>query len=262
MIFFFSSTGNSRLMARRLGACRGERVTDMAESLCKGRTTFSIADNEHVGFVMPVYGWDIPPVARRFVETLTLENYKEQYTYLIVTCGDDTGRTWCQFGRLLRRKHWHLDFGRAIIMPNTYVCLPGFDTDNDSLAQEKIRQGLADLASAERQLSEEQTGFSMMHPGSHAWFKTYVLGRLFHRLLITDRLFHVTGKCTGCGRCAKTCPLHNISMEKARPRWHHNCTGCLSCYHHCPAHALRMGLFTKGKGRYCLEKFKNLTTQP
>lgn len=262
MIFFFSSTGNSQLVAHRLGTCQRECVVDMAESLHQGRTVFSIGNNERIGFVMPVYGWDIPPVARHFVETLTLENYKKQYTYLIVTCGDDTGKTWNRFSNLLRKNHWHLDFGRAIIMPNTYVCLPGFDTDNDSLAQKKIRQGLADLALTAQQLQKRETGFSMMHPGSCAWLKTYVLGRLFHRLLITDGLFHVTEKCTGCGRCAKTCPLHNISIEKARPRWHHNCTGCLSCYHHCPAHALRMGIFTKSKGQYCLEKFENLTTRP
>ncbi len=250
MIFFFSSTGNSQTAAHRLAAQGGETLVDMAEALRKGHTAYTIGNNEHVGFVMPVYGWDIPPVVRHFVNSLTLDNYRKQYTYLIATCGDDTGKAWQQFDKLLNKKHWHLDFGRALIMPNTYVCLPGFDTDSSSLAQKKISQGLAQLESIARQTAAEQTGFDMMQPGSHAWLKTHVLGLLFHRLLITDRLFHTTRNCKGCGQCAQVCPLKNITMENKRPRWHHNCTGCLGCYHHCPAHALRMGLFTKHKGQY------------
>ena len=60
--------------------------------------------------------------------------------------------------------------------------------------------------------------------------------------------------CTGCGRCAKLCPLHNISLngETALPRWNGRCTHCLACYHGCPHHAIGYGKFTKGKGQVAI----------
>ena len=254
MIFFFSATGNSRWVARRLAEATGERLTDMAEALHKRLTGYPVAPDEKIGFVTPVYGWDVPPVVETFIKRLELENYSGNYIYLAATCGDDTGRMWQQFSRLLRRKGWHPYFGQAITMPNTYVCLPGFDTDSPSVTDEKLERSTASVDAIRRRIESLSEGSGDMLPGHLPWLKTYVLGKLFRHFLLTDRPFHTGTSCTGCGRCAHLCPLGNISMEQGHPHWRGKCTGCLCCYHHCPKHAIRWGLSTLHKGQYYWEK--------
>ncbi len=93
--------------------------------------------------------------------------------------------------------------------------------------------------------------FQNMIPGAFANFKTYMLGPLFRRFLLTDKPFHVDEvRCTGCRRCVKTCIVGNISFERNHPAWHGKCTSCLACYHSCPQHAVQYGRFTQNKGQY------------
>ena len=86
--------------------------------------------------------------------------------------------------------------------------------------------------------------------GKNAWLKSRVLKPLFYRFLVTDRYFSASDACTGCGLCARLCPLENIVMGSGRPHWTGSCTTCNACYHNCPFGAISFGRMTKGKGQY------------
>ena len=61
--------------------------------------------------------------------------------------------------------------------------------------------------------------------------------------------------CTGCGGCARSCPLGNIAMQPGgTPHWGNRCAMCLRCYHSCPRNAVAYGKATAGKGRYMAPK--------
>jgi ferredoxin len=64
--------------------------------------------------------------------------------------------------------------------------------------------------------------------------------------------FSVENTCTGCGTCAKVCPVANIVMENDRPVWLQKCELCCSCLHFCPVEAIQLNMMqgTKGRGRY------------
>ncbi|MBR2290977.1 MAG: EFR1 family ferrodoxin [Prevotella sp.] len=73
--------------------------------------------------------------------------------------------------------------------------------------------------------------------------------------MITDKKFMVDEDvCIKCGKCAKVCPVDNITGTP--PEWQHNgrCTSCLACYHYCPVHAINYGERTRKRGQYY---FKN-----
>lgn len=73
------------------------------------------------------------------------------------------------------------------------------------------------------------------------------------------RKFYTTDKCTGCGLCAKRCPLRKITMVQQnkggksvqRPEWTgRSCAHCMSCIQNCTAQAIEYGKITPGKKRY------------
>ena len=228
MIYCFSGTGNSRWVADKL-----EGLLD---------------DKEDVfGMVFPVYAWGIPKVVEEYIQVHQAEIEAAKYVYAMMTCGDDMGYADKVLNKLLGGK---LDAVFSVHMPNTYVCLPGFDIDKDEVAERKVKETLERLPQIAEAIKNRERKTDVCR-GSMAWLKTYVLRPLFNRFLVTDKYFHTTKNCIQCKRCVRGCPLGNIAMDKdGHVVWkHENCTGCLRCYHRCPSHAVHFGKFTKNKGQ-------------
>ena len=138
-------------------------------------------------------------------------------------------------------------------MRNTYVCLPGFDTDSAEAEQAKEKTWKTRLEEVIQVVGHEgRSTAADLIPGALPGLKTYVLRPLFNRFLISPSRFRLDeARCKRCGACAQVCPLQNISLENADrlPRWGKHCTHCLACYHVCTAHAVNYGSFTRRKGQ-------------
>ena len=79
------------------------------------------------------------------------------------------------------------------------------------------------------------------------------VNRLFYRFQVSARGFRVTDACTGCGLCQRLCPLRNIRLEQGRPVWGERCTHCMACICACPAQAIEYKNHSQGKPRYYLK---------
>ncbi|MGM9695201.1 MAG: EFR1 family ferrodoxin [Alloprevotella sp.] len=248
MIYYFSGTGNSFRTARELSAALGEPLADMTAVVAE-----EVSDDK-VGFVFPVYAWGLPCVVEQFLQRLANANANApRYVYAVLTCGDDIGRTDVLLRKALRRVGWGLNAVFSLRMRNTYVCLPGFDTDTAEVERAKENEWRKRLGEVSQIIAREGCSTaSDLIPGAMPGLKSYVLRPLFNRFLISPSRFRVDEKrCKHCGACAKVCPLHNISQENADrlPRWGNHCTHCLACYHVCSAHAVNYGNFTRHKGQ-------------
>ena len=262
MIFYFSGTGNSAWAARTLAHGLNEPLISMAKALKTGEMSFKFERGETIGFVFPTYGWDLPPIVRTFIENVELcskqlhsqdgtKQIKEaQYTYFVTTCGDDTGRLLRRTRQTLSKRGLHLDSAWTILMPDSYVFLPGFDVDRPTLKKAKLADAPIRLQTILRQISERRRGIFDVLPGHFAYTKTYILGGLFRRYMMKDKPFHATDQCTQCKICERVCPTSNITVGNEGPQWHNRCTMCLACYHHCPHRAIAYGRQTKNKGQY------------
>ncbi len=250
MIFYFSGVGNSAWVAQKLGSKLQDKVLPIAEEIRLDKE-YTLSPGERLGFVFPVYGWEPPQIVLDFVHAIKLKQ-KPDYVYFVCTCGDDTGKTASVFMSALQKKGWKCHASYSILMPDTYVCLPGFDVDGADELKQKMENASARVDFIGDELSKrvimEKHG---CYEGAFPWVKTYVLGGLFRKFLMSPKPFKATDKCTACGLCAHKCPVHNIKVE-GKPQWGEHCTMCLACYHACPHHAIEYGKRTKNKGQYSI----------
>lgn len=246
MILYFSGCGNSRHVAEQLALLLEERLVWLNPN--EANPSFALGPDEAFGIVCPVYAWAVPRLVTQYLERMQLSR-KPSYCYLACTCGDSLGKTPERLARTLARKGLTLDAAYGFIMPETYVNLKSFKLDPPDRERQKKEAADQRLPLVAERIRRREAVIDVVR-GPMPWVTSYVVNPLFYGLLITDRKFHVTADCIGCGQCAEHCPLDNIQMVEGRPTWQGHCTNCMGCYHRCPTNAIQFGKATQGKGQY------------
>lgn len=244
MIAVFSGTGNSLHVAGLLHDALGDRVVSIADADLP-----DAASEERVVWVFPVYSWGVPPVVCDYMRSRSAGVMGACDHYAVMTCGDDVGRADVMWRRLVRKCGGRPRGAWSVQMPNTYVLMKGFDVDSPEVEQSKldrVESRVRDIADAIRSAPDTVDVVA----GSFARIKTSVIYSWFRRYAMSPRPFHALAGCTGCGTCARSCPLGNISMRDRLPQWGPTCALCLRCYHVCPHHCVAYGKATDGKGQY------------
>ena len=247
MIFYFSGTGNSRYVAKHLATLTNDTFISITDK------NLSATQDARIGLIFPVHAWSAPRLMEDFLvhQLPHLIQHPAAYIYMVCTCGDDIGKTHKIVAQLLKKSGYTLSSAFSLIMPDSYIGLPGFDVNSDEVELRKVQASLKLLPSIAENILNNAI-VERVKPGPFPWSKSYILRPLFYRYFAGVRLFHTTDKCTGCGRCKKICPLGNISIENKRPTWGTQCANCLACYHICPHRAIEYGKYSKGKGQYKL----------
>lgn len=247
MIVYFSGTGNTRFVALRLAELLGDR--DVAMDVASETPAVNEIGQRMV-WCFPTYSWGVPPVVVDYINKVKASGADNINHYMVTTCGDDMGLTDRQWRRLIRKRGWKADGAFAVIMPNTYVLMKGFNVDPPKVAAAKVSAAPERIAEIARRI--ERGGSDLLVRGGWAWVKSRIIYPWFCRFEMSPKPFHATGGCTGCGLCARSCPMHNIRMDSGEPCWGDRCALCLRCYHICPRRAVAYGKATDGKGQSLL----------
>jgi len=251
MIFYFSGCGNSRFIAESIAQAINEPLVFIPEAERENRFEYTLAEDERVGFVFPIYSWQPPHLVMEFVQKLKFAQ-APAYVWMAVTCGDNGGVAEKVFGQQLAEIGWTLNADYCFQMPNTYVNMAGMGTDKPEVAQRKIEKAKAHLPEVISNIIERKS-VTEMRRGIFPRFKTNVIGKGFYKW-VSDEPFRSTDDCISCGKCVKVCPLQNIPLEEGRPKWHGHCTNCDACFHHCPKNAIQYGKASVGKKQYYFGK--------
>ena len=274
MIFYFSGTGNSKWAAKTLALETGDTLVSIPEVI-KSECSFTLEKDEHVGFIFPIHGWRVPSIVKEFLTKLTIKTKGEDtslakhYCFCLVTAGDTIGKAMERFQQQLKNVTVNdalsLKAVCSLIMPESYVGLPGMDVDTKEkelekkeLASKQLKEFSNILKQHPHKDSNQIWGWNQLIRGSIPSFFSGPVGGFFERFLITDKPFHVDSRrCVKCGICANVCPVSDIKGGLGfEPEWLHNgkCLTCFSCYHHCPHHAIEFGKRTQKKGQYFYNK--------
>lgn len=274
MIFYFSGTGNSKWAAKTLALETGDTLVSIPEVI-NSDCSFTIEKDEHVGFIFPIHGWRVPSIVKEFITKLTIKTLGEDtshvkhYCFCLVTAGDSIGKAMERFQQQLKsvtvNDALSLKAVCSLIMPESYVGLPGMDVDTKEkelekkeLASKQLKEFSNILKQHPHKDSNQIWGWNQLIRGPIPYFFSGPVGGFFERFLITDKPFHVDSRrCVKCGICANVCPVSDIKGGLGfEPEWLHNgkCLTCFSCYHHCPHHAIEFGKRTQKKGQYFYNK--------
>ena len=230
VIYCFSGTGNSlnaaRIIAKEMG---GATIV----SVKKGAKSDLAADADVVGFVCPVYEWDIPETLKDFAENLAVN--PKAYTFLVATYVAIHGRCFETMDAILREKGTRLHFGKPL------RCVASQCIAYEPFPSPKLMVPYSDRCARKigRQIAERKTNnYPRMSPITRARYDKAMMPflNIQHEY---DKGFYTSDACVGCGLCEKICPCKNITMSGKNPQWNHSCIGCNACVVYCPKKAVQ-----------------------
>ena len=222
-LLFFSSTGNSLYLAKRIG---GELKSI---PVCMKNEEYDFTDSE-VGIIFPIYGLCIPPFIENFIKKINVE---ADYFFALATYGFFPGAVCGQLSVLHTKNGRGFDYINRIRMAENCITFSDMaKQEGDSAKQQKaIDKLLSDIASG-KSFVRGDSFFKRMMTANHLKKYEYSTGAG-----ITDKVT-VSEECTGCGTCQKVCPMDNIKLSEGKPVFGRNCVSCGGCLQNCPANAL------------------------
>nr|WP_330362421.1 EFR1 family ferrodoxin [[Clostridium] dakarense] len=175
MIMYFSGTGNSAYVAKRIGKEIGNESLNLFEKIRNCDYSYLTSDKPWV-IVVPAYAWRIPRIVHEWLMKTKLGGNRD--IYFVMTCGDSNGDAGKYLKKLCIAKGMNYKGCKSIIMPENYIALFKTPDKNEALAIiEQSEQIISDTAQYIRN--------NLAFPEPHVTFKDK-----FNSSLVNDIFIH------------------------------------------------------------------------
>jgi len=242
VIYYFSGTGNSLDIARRLHDSLDDiKLIPLPVALNHDR----LESSETTGIVTPIYMHKLPYIVVDFIKKL--KNTK--YLFIVLSGGGETGNCIKFTQRLCANNNLTLSAIFNVKMPSNYIPFgcPSLESQQKDLENANTRvAAIANIVKSQSEhFDKNSNGFirSNIFPGL-----LYKLG--YSMIKKMDKRFTVDDKCSSCGICASVCPVDNIKLVDGKPVWQSDCQQCFACLQWCPEQAIQVGKRTATIDRY------------
>ena len=232
-IFYFSSTGNSLYIAKRIGSHFFEKVFFIPNY------HGDINQFQDIVIVSPVYSFGLPKHVYDFVITLP----KTPTVYVVLNYGGMIGGADYYTYQLAKTHGVNIRAIYAIKMPENFTLT--FSTPQLynrivlKSAEKKIDRIIDGIKNKQKYLPSKKKTNEAAHEKNKAnW-----------HLLSAD--FRVKDNCIKCKKCIHICPVDNITITDDKIQFLDKCVACLGCYHRCPQKAIIY------KGRHKKDRYIN-----
>ena len=247
MIFYFSGTGNSNYVAKRIADALGDALVNLNDRI-KASDTSSVETGERVIIVTPTYAWRIPRVVRDWLRKTELRGAKQ--AWFVMTCGSEIGNA-DKYNRELCAEKQSSCMGTAqIVMPENYIAM--FSAPQADEARQIVAKAEPSIDRAIAAIQRNQP-FAPTRNNLYDRFMSGPVNPIFYKFFVNADAFTVSDACISCGQCAKRCPMNNVTLKDGKPVWGRNCTHCMACICYCPVSAIEYGKKSVGQPRYHFE---------
>lgn len=244
MILYFSGTGNSAYVAKRIALQTGDYLLNVTDCIKTGNYQAQTSEKPWI-IVAPTYAWQIPHILRDWLLQTELKGCKD--AYFIMTCGDSIGNAEKYNKILCEKKEWTYRGTAKIVMPENYIAM--FDVPDKETSIRIVRAANRSITKAADYILQggnlPKLKISLMDKALSG-----IVNACFYPFFVKAKKFYANDNCTHCGLCEKLCPLNNIRMKNHGPVWGKRCTHCMACICKCPAEAIEYGKISEGKPRY------------
>lgn len=248
MIIYFSGTGNSEYVAKKISKELQDEVLNIFEKIRTRDYSDLISDRPWV-IVVPTYAWRIPRIVHEWLMKTELGGNKN--IYFVMTCGADIGNAGTYLNKLCEEKGMNYRGCVSVIMPENYIAL--FSTPSKEEALVTIEQAEQKISST-IQCIRTDIAFPESKETFKAKFSSGFVNNIFYPIFVHSKKFYVTDACVSCKKCENVCPLENIHLNDGKPNWGNHCTHCMACICRCPKEAIEYGEHSKGMARYTCPK--------
>ncbi|MCR4662171.1 MAG: EFR1 family ferrodoxin [Clostridia bacterium] len=241
IIYVFSGTDNTRKVSKLFKAEfeKNEIQTDLYDVTNDYTDIPNPNDYDYVIFSYPIHAFNAPAIMQDFAKKLPdLENKKY---FIIKTSGEPlklNNSSSNVLVRILKKKCYSLVGEYHYIMPYNMVFR---HTDSEAL---KMYETATKLIPIETKEIISFTEHKL--PQLQVWgrFVSFVL-RIEHSFANSNGLVFTVNKkkCVMCGKCAKECPVKNITIdENGKFHFSNKCILCTKCSFNCPTDAFTIGM--------------------
>ncbi|MDE6471701.1 MAG: EFR1 family ferrodoxin [Clostridia bacterium] len=230
-ILYFSSTGNSLQIAKRVQARFGGSVIYIPNYTGDGsefQKTFIVTPIYSYGLPTPVF--DLLPRLNKDKDVVVIQNY-----------GGMIGGADSLFYEYATQLGLKIKGIYTVKMPENYTLFlvpPKFYTK--SILRSSCKR-------IDKILDKIEKGEFVLPKSKNNKEKTYLKNKSNWHLI--GKRFSVNDKCIKCQKCVNICPSANIALENGEIVFKDKCIACLGCYHRCPQKAI-VYLEKKSKYRY------------
>ena len=247
MILYFSGTGNSNYVAKRIADALDDALVNLNDRI-KASDTSSVETDERLIIVTPTYAWRIPRVVRDWLLKTELRGAKQ--AWFVMTCGSEIGNA-DRYNRDLCTEKGLACMGTTqIVMPENYIAM--FSAPQADEARQIVAQAEPSIDRAIAAIQANQP-FAPTRNKLYDRFMSGPVNPIFYKFCVKADAFTVSDTCIGCGQCAKRCPMNNVTLKDSKPVWGKNCTHCMACICYCPTSAIKYGKKSVGQPRYHFE---------
>ena len=243
MIFYFTGTGNSLLVAKEID----KNPISIPQVINK---TEQVYNDDKIGIVTPVYGHEMPEMVKKFIKLAT---FQTDYFYIILTYGNRHGGAVELANNFCNECGVNVDYFNLIQMVDNW--LPSFDMEEqkkiDKHVDEHLNKIINDIKYCIREIQTVTDADRQDH-------QQYLENKSKFPEGLFQNLYRVNDDCIQCGICTKVCPAGCINLDNGKVVYNmRNCQTCMACIHNCPKKAIQLNMPEKNpKARYRNDKVK------
>ncbi len=251
LLCYFSGTGNTKKVVDKFAELYKEGEIDVVK-IENNDLDMSLEGYDALGIAYPIHAFNAPSIVVDFVKKIQKQKVKKQL-FIIKTSGEPLALnniSSYKICKLLKKRNFLLTNEYHLIMPYNIIFR---HTDEMAYNMWQTAQGMMPVIHHEITTGKKAKLKYIFMGHFLAWvFRIEFWGGRFN-----GKKYKVNSKCIHCGKCARMCPVGNITIdENGKFHFGDKCIMCMRCSFHCPTNAIKIGLFEKWKvwGAYHFEK--------